>query len=92
MIFNDDASENIRCFLKFIDTPFYNLFIDYLLNYESKDRIRLVIKLLKENNYLIEASYLLANLNNTHGQYNTVGLSFALLQKFFIKFFFHSFD
>ncbi len=71
LIFNDDddESENIRCFLKFIDTPFYNLFIDYLLNYESKDRIRLVIKVLKENNYLIEASYLLANLNNTHGQY-----------------------
>ena len=84
LFLNDEhaKNENLKLFLKFIETPLYNQFIDYLLNRETNDNIKLVVKILKENNHLIEASYLVSNLYNTHNQYNTISLSFALLEKF----------
>jgi hypothetical protein len=76
-------SESIELLIKhLIDTQIYDLFSAYLVKYETKEHIEYVIKILKEKNHLIEASYLISILNNTHSKYNTFGLAYALLQKF----------
>ena len=85
LFFSDKKSdtENIELFLKnLINTRIYDLFIAYLIKNGTKERIEMIVKILKKNNYLIEASYLVSILNNIHSQYNTFALSFAILQKF----------
>jgi len=69
-------------YISLIQTPFYSIFIHYILKNEPKSLIYDVVRNLKENNFLFESSKVFGSVENFCESYKTVSSLLALVENF----------
>ncbi len=69
-------------YITLIQTPFYLIFIHYILKNEPKSVIYDVVRNLRENNFLLESSKVFGSVESFCGSYKTVSSLLALVENF----------